>query len=100
MLAHWFSGRRARALAAYGRLRQVLVDQLGDDPAHESQEPTWPSSATPPDRAQPRSTTTARSSAALLRLLRQALDDIPGVRAPARDAALSEVAMLALAGVG
>ena len=32
------------------------------------------------------------------RLLRQALDCMPGVRAPARDAALSEVAIKALAG--
>lgn len=96
MLAHWFSGRRARALAAYGQLRQVLSDELGDEPGQESQQlylAILGDSAEPVTHHAEDPFTDLR---AILQLLRQTLESTPGVRVPARDAALSEVAARAL----
>jgi DNA-binding SARP family transcriptional activator len=96
MLAHWFSGRRARALAAYGELRQVLCDELGDEPGQESQQlylAILGDSAEPVTQRVEDPFTDLR---AILQLLRQTLESTPGVRVPARDAALSEVAARAL----
>jgi DNA-binding SARP family transcriptional activator len=98
MLAHWFAGQRGAAIAAYGELREAMAECLGDEPGQDSQQlyltilrDTSEVGSSPVDdqRSELR---------LLLRLLRQALDCTPGVRAPARDGALSEVAMLALAG--
>ena len=96
MLAHWFSGRRGSALAAYGEMRDVLARCVGVEPGQEIQElfltilrdaPEGDASAVDDQGSELR---------ILLRLLRQALDCRPGVQAPARDAALSEVAVQAL----
>jgi DNA-binding SARP family transcriptional activator len=38
MRALWFAGRRGEALRAYSALRQVLLDELGDVPGHDSHE--------------------------------------------------------------
>jgi DNA-binding SARP family transcriptional activator len=97
MLAHWFAGQRGAAIAAYGELREAMAECVGDEPGHDSQQlyltilrDTSEVGVSPVEdqRSELR---------LLLRLLRQALDSTPGVRAPARDDALSEVAMLALA---
>jgi|tagenome__1003787_1003787.scaffolds.fasta_scaffold20915812_2 DNA-binding SARP family transcriptional activator len=98
MLAHWFSGRRGRALAAYGELRAAIADEVGDEPSNESYQLylTILRDASEVDERHLEDERTELTT--LLRLLRQALDCMPGVRAPARDAALSEVAMRALAG--
>jgi DNA-binding SARP family transcriptional activator len=98
MLAHWFSGRRGRALAAYGELRGAMAEQVGDEPSSETYQLylTILRDASETDSRQVEDERAELTT--LLRLLRQALDCMPGVRAPARDAALSEVAMRALAG--
>ena len=98
MLAYWFSGRRGRALASYGELRGVLEEQVGEEPADETYQLYLTilrdASEVPGTHLEDERT----ELTTLLRLLRQALDCMPGVRAPARDAALSEVAIKALAG--
>jgi DNA-binding SARP family transcriptional activator len=99
MLAHWFSGRRGRALAAYGELRAALAEQVGEEPANETYQ-LYLTILRDASEVQGNHVEDERAElTTLLRLLRQALDCMPGVRAPARDAALSEVAMRALAGV-
>jgi DNA-binding SARP family transcriptional activator len=98
MLAHWFSGRRGRALAAYGELRAAMAEQVGDEPSSETYQ-LYLTILRDASEADARHLDDERAElTTLLRLLRQALDCMPGVRAPARDAALSEVAMRALAG--
>ena len=97
MLARWFSGRRSSALAAYGEMRDALATCVGVAPRRESEElfltilRDLPAPATSPVGDQ------GTELRILLRLLRQTLDCRPGGRAPARDAALSEVAVQALA---
>ncbi len=97
MRALWFAGRRSQALRVYADLRQTLLEELGDDPGGETHElylailrEGEAASAGDPreSRAEVRT---------LLRLLRQAIDELPGVHAPASDARLSEVAVRALA---
>lgn len=97
MLAQWFSGRRAGALATYSELRSTLADSLGDEPGQESRELYLTVLRDEPDVPTEDHRTELRT---LLRLLRQALDSTPGVRAPGRDSALSDVAMRALATAG
>ncbi len=96
MLAHWFSGNRGRALAAYAEFRTSMMDYLGDEPGQESQDlyltilragseaPSLPAKSSIPQLR------------VLLRLLRQELELAPGVRPPALDAQLSEVAIQVL----
>lgn len=95
MLAQWFSGRRSGALATYSDLRSTLADTLGDEPGPESRELYLTVLRDEPDVPTEDHRSELRT---LLRLLRQALDSTPGVRAPGRDSALSDVAMRALAG--
>jgi DNA-binding SARP family transcriptional activator len=97
MRALWFAGRRSEALRVYADLRQSLLEELGDDPGEESHalylailHEGESSTATDPRQSRAELRT-------LLRLLRQAIDDLPGVHAPASDARLSEVAVRALA---
>jgi len=97
MLAHWFSGHRASALAAYGELRAAMSEYLGDEPGRDSQELYLAILRDTPDAAPETTIDHGSELRTLLRLLRQALDCTPGVRAPARDSALSEVAIRALA---
>ena len=98
MLAHWFSGRRGRALAAYGELRAALAEEVGDEPSNETYQLYLTILRDASDADERHLEDERAELTTLLRLLRQALDCMPGVRAPARDAALSEVAMQALAG--
>jgi DNA-binding SARP family transcriptional activator len=98
MLAHWFSGRRGRALAAYGELRAALAEQVGDEPANETYQLYLTILRDASEAEETHLEDERAELTTLLRLLRQALDCMPGVRAPARDAALSEVAIRALAG--
>ncbi len=97
MLAHWFSGNRGEALSDYAELREAMAEYLGDEPGRESQELYQTilrecagdvQRLGPGDRADRLRT--------LLQLIRQELDNTPGVRAPALDAQLSEVAVSAL----
>jgi DNA-binding SARP family transcriptional activator len=101
MLAHWFGGSRARALSAYAELRAGLAEAVGDDPGPRCQQLystiLQASAEAPPapvvaEERVPRLRT-------ILTLLRQELETTPGVRAPALDAQLSEVAVRALAEV-
>ena len=97
MVAHWFAGRRGQALAAYARLREATLDQVGEQPGSESYElylAVLRDAAEPEARHRGDDQLELRS---LLRLLRQALDGTPGVRAPALDAQLSAVASRLLA---
>jgi len=96
MLAHWFSGNRGRALGAYAEFRAAMADYLGEEPGQESRElymtilgagseaPSLPGQSSLPQIR------------TLLRLLRQELELTPGVRPPALDAQLSEVAIQVL----
>jgi DNA-binding SARP family transcriptional activator len=97
MLAHWFSGRRGSALAAYGELRAAMSDYLGDEPGRDSQDLYLAILRDTSDSGAETTVDHGSELRTLLRLLRQALDCTPGVRAPARDSALSEVATRALA---
>jgi len=97
MLAHWFAGRRASALAAYGELRDAMSEYLGDEPGRDSQELYLTILRDIPDAGVESTVDHGSELRTLLRLLRQALDCTPGIRAPARDSALSEVAIRALA---
>jgi DNA-binding SARP family transcriptional activator len=98
MLAHWFGGHRGAAIGAYGELRAAMAEYVGDEPGQESQQ-LYLTILRDSSEADSSPVEDQRSELRLLlRLLRQALDSTPGVRAPARDAALSEVAMVALAG--
>lgn len=97
MLAHWFAGRRSQALATYGRMREELVAQLGEEPGGESHELYLAILRDTADSARPGTGDDRTELATLLQLLRQALDHTPGFRAPARDAQLSAVATRALA---
>jgi DNA-binding SARP family transcriptional activator len=96
MLAHWFSGGRGRALSVYAEFRTAMADFLGDEPGRASQELylTVLKADVGVPHSSPRSS--LEQVKTLLRLLRQELDLIPGVRAPSLDAQLSEVAARAL----
>jgi DNA-binding SARP family transcriptional activator len=96
MLAHWFAGARGRALAVYAEYRTSMAEYLGEEPARESHElymTILTSESGPRGSAEPATHERIRT---LLQLLRQELDLTPGVRAPALDAQLSEVAARAL----
>ncbi|MGA8210810.1 MAG: BTAD domain-containing putative transcriptional regulator [Nocardioidaceae bacterium] len=97
MLAHWFSGRRAAALSVYAELRGALLDHLGEEPGSESRQLYLTVLRETSEQAPQQTDDSGSELRTLLRLLRQTLEGIPGVRTPARDAALSEVAVLALA---
>lgn len=100
MLAHWFSGGRGRALTAYAECRAAMAEYLGDEPGRESHElylTILTSGAGAPLSTDQSSLDHVKT---LLRLLRQELELTPGVRAPALDAQLSEVAARALHGSG
>lgn len=96
MRAQWFSGATNEALRTYGRLRGMLVDELGQEPTHETTQ-VYLSILSHSDQRAPGND--PRSEVRLLlTLLRQALDGVPGLRTPARDDDLSHVAARLLAG--
>jgi DNA-binding SARP family transcriptional activator len=94
MRALWLSGRRSEALRAYGELRDTLGDELGADPAVETQalyleilrdEPVRSDGPTRDGRDEVRM---------LMDLLRRAVESIPGLEVPRTDRALAEIAAL------
>jgi DNA-binding SARP family transcriptional activator len=96
MRALWLAGRRSQALRAYAEMRQTLLDELGDEPGPDSQD-LYLAILRYLDANKRGATVEAVTEIeVLLRLMRQAIDQIPGVRAPASDARLSEVAVAAL----
>lgn len=97
MLARWFSGRRGSALGAYGEMRDALATCVGVEPGQESQDLFLTILRDLPRAGTFLADDQGTELRILLRLLRQTLDSRPGLRAPARDAALSEVAVQALA---
>ena len=94
MRALWASGRRSEALRAYAELRDTLGDELGADPAVETQalyleilrdEPVMTDGPRPDGRDEARM---------LMDLLRRAVESIPGLEVPRTDRALAEIAAL------
>jgi DNA-binding SARP family transcriptional activator len=92
MRALWVSGRRSEALRAYSELRDTLGEELGADPAVESQalyleilrdEPVTTNGPRPDGRDE---------VMMLMDLLRRAVESIPGLEVPRTDRALAEVA--------
>ena len=92
--AHWLSGERGEALRAYAALREVLLDGLGEQPSPSSQELYLAILRSEDDD---RRATQPQEIDLLLRLLRQALECVPGVRVPSQDAALANTAVRVLA---
>ena len=86
------SGRRSEALRAYFELRDTLIDELGADPAPESQE-LYLEILRDGDSAVAGVRVDGRDEVrTLMRLLRQAVASIPGLEEPRSDRALAEVA--------
>ncbi|MET0953256.1 MAG: bacterial transcriptional activator domain-containing protein, partial [Aeromicrobium sp.] len=92
MRALWASGRRSEALRAYSELRDTLGEELGADPAVETQalyleilrdEPVATDGPRPDGRDE---------VMMLMDLLRRAVESIPGLEVPRTDRALAEVA--------
>ena len=96
MLAHWFSGDRARALSAYAEFRTGMVDYLGDEPGQESQDLYMTILRAGSEGLGGDAQSSLPQIRTLLVLLRQELDLAPGVRAPALDSELSAVAQRVL----
>jgi DNA-binding SARP family transcriptional activator len=92
--AHWLSGERGEALRAYSSLREVLLDGLGEQPSAGSQELYLAILRSQDDV---RRTAQPQEIDLLLRLLRQALECMPGVRVPSQDSALVTAAVRVLA---
>src|SRR3954468_8358330 len=88
----WLTGRRCEALRAYAELRQVLLDELGEEPGVQSQELYLAILHDTPTSSSGRATDEVGELRTLMLLLRQVLDVLPGVGAPASDAALTTVA--------
>ena len=92
--AHWLSGERGEALQSYSALREVLLDGLGEQPSAGSQELYLAILRSQDDYRQ---VAQNQELDLLLRLLRQALESVPGVRVPSQDAALATTAVRVLA---
>ncbi|MDQ2755652.1 MAG: winged helix-turn-helix domain-containing protein [Actinomycetota bacterium] len=95
MRAQWFCGDTNQALRTYLRLRSMLVDEMGQEPADETAGLYLAVLAHSTRRgADEHHHSELRL---LLTLLRQALDGVPGLRTPALDDDLSSAAMRLLA---
>lgn len=92
--SHWLSGERGEALRAYSALREVLLDGLGEQPSAASQELYL---AILRSQDENRRVTQRQELDLLLRLLRQALESVPGMRVPPQDGALATAAVSVLA---
>jgi DNA-binding SARP family transcriptional activator len=88
--AQWRSGDRGQALGAYATLRQLLLDELGEQPSKPTQELYL---AVLREDGDVRQTSQRQELGLLLRLLRQALEGVPGVAVPTQDAGLSTAAI-------
>lgn len=95
--SHWLSGHHGEALRAYAELREVMLEELGDEPGRESQQLYQALLQEPHSAPGPRETGELRT---LLRLLRQTLEATPGAPVPALDAGLSAAAMRVLGATG
>lgn len=88
-------GRDAEALSTYSRLRALLLDELGTEPSAASRS-LYSDILQGPDSA-PSSVSSHSEVSSLIRLLRQALESLPGVHVPDQDSRLSEVAVRVVA---
>jgi DNA-binding SARP family transcriptional activator len=88
--AHSRSGDRGEALGAYATLRQLLLEELGEQPSRTTQD-LYLSVLREHDDV--RNGTQRQELGLLLRLLRQALEGVPGIAVPNHDAALSTAAI-------
>jgi DNA-binding SARP family transcriptional activator len=86
--------RHGEALKAYAELRQVMLDELGVEPSAASRT-IYQDILDGMHSNEGASDHTELS--VLMRLLRQALENLPGVELPAEDAALTQVAVRVLA---
>lgn len=89
--ALWAGGRRGDALRAYLELREAMVTELGAEPGPQTQALYLEILRDEPAPAR-RAGDGRTEVATLMRLLRQALEAIPGVEVPDSDWALSQVA--------
>ena len=96
MLAAWFSGSRGQALGVYAEFRTAMAEYLGDEPGRESRELYMTILTAESNDSAASGRSSLEEVETLLQLLRQELELTPGVRAPALDAQLSEVAARAL----
>lgn len=87
--AHWLSGDRGEALRSYATLRQLLLDELGEQPSAKSHE-LYLAVLRSQDEARPE--TQRQEVGLLLRLLRQTLESVPGISVPGEDVALLRTA--------
>ncbi|NUR09361.1 MAG: hypothetical protein HOQ22_08395 [Nocardioidaceae bacterium] len=94
--AHWLAGRRGEAMRTYERLRTTLAEELDEPPSSSSRELYLAVLRSGTDDHQ--APADPGELQTLLRLLRQALETVPGLTVPARDAALSETAARLIAG--
>jgi len=92
MRVMWLTGRRCEALRSYAEMRQALLDELGEEPGVASQELYLAILRDTPAASARRATDEVGELRTLMLLLRQVLDVLPGVGAPASDAALTTVA--------
>lgn len=89
ILALGAQGRHAEALAAYGELRELLVDELGIEPSPATRDVYLDLLAAQPAAAGGEHV----ELNAIMRLLRQALESLPDVVVPDSDSQLSRVAV-------
>ncbi|GAB3861857.1 transcriptional regulator MoaR1 [Nocardioides maradonensis] len=94
--AYWLSGRHGEALRAYADLRQVMIDELGDEPGPESRDLYFAVLRDSSDDSD-RRRFAGPELQTLLVLLRQSLASTPGAVLPARDSALSAAAAKVIA---
>jgi len=87
--ANWLAGDRGEALHGYATLRQVLLEELGEQPSRKSHELYLAILRSQDDERQE---TQRQEVGLLLRLLRQTLESVPGVAVPREDAALVRMA--------
>jgi DNA-binding SARP family transcriptional activator len=88
--AHWLAGDRAEALRGFAVLRQLLLEELGEQPSAASQD-LYLTVLRSEECA--RRATDGQELGLLLRLLRQALEGVPGLAVPDQDAALATTAV-------
>lgn len=87
-------GRQAEALNTYARLRAVMQDELGAEPSSQSRH--LYEDVLHIDADHSREPSDHRELSTLIRLLRQALESLPGIQVPEHDAKLTELAVRVL----
>ncbi|GAA4093649.1 BTAD domain-containing putative transcriptional regulator [Nocardioides kongjuensis] len=94
--SYWLAGRHGEALRAYADLRQVVLDELGDEPGPETRELYFAVLRDSSDERD-RRRLAGPELETLLVLLRQSLASTPGAVLPALDSALSAAAVRVIA---